>query len=413
MNKRDDVAMVPKYRFPEFRGNGVWEENFIDEIADYENGKAHENDILESGKYTVVNSKFISTEGQVRKHTNIPNLLAKKGDILMVLSDVPNGKALAKCYLVAEDNTYTVNQRICRITPRKVNSILLFYIINRNKYFLFFNDGVKQTNLKKNDVLSCSIFIPKEPKEQQKIANCLSSIDELISAEEKKLSLLNDYKKGWMQKLFPAEGETVPEWRFPEFKDSGEWKEKKLGEVCNYWNGDSHESNVNENGEYYLISLNSIDIDGNLKSEMKKITYTDYSLKKNDLIMVLSDIAHGNFLGLTAIIPNDRYVLNQRMGGLRIKDSRNSSPFFIRAYINYNQKYFKSNGQGSSQLNLSKSSVIDFSMLLPSLPEQQKITNFLSGIDDLINKQTGKIKMLKQHKKALMQGLFPSIGEVL
>ena len=60
---------------------------------------------------------------------------------------------------------------------------------------------------------------------------------------------------------------------------------KKLGEVCNYWNGDSHESNVNENGEYYLISLNSIDIDGNLKSEMKKITYTDYSLKKNDLIM--------------------------------------------------------------------------------------------------------------------------------
>ena len=146
---------------------------------------------------------------------------------------------------------------------------------------------------------------------------------------------------------------------------------------------------------------------------MKKITYTDYSLKKNDLIMVLSDIAHGNFLGLTAIIPNDRYVLNQRMGGLRIKDSRNSSHFFIRAYINYNQKYFKSNGQGSSQLNLSKSSVIDFSMLLPSLPEQQKITNFLSGIDDLINKQTGKIKMLKQHKKALMQGLFPSIGEVL
>lgn len=216
-----------------------------------------------------------------------------------------------------------------------------------------------------------------------------------------------------MQKLFPSEEKTVPEWRFPEFKDRGEWKEKKLREVCNYWNGKSHESKVNENGEYYLITLNSIDLDGNLKSEMKKITYTDYSLKKNDLIMVLSDIAHGNFLGLTAIIPSDRYVLNQRMGGIRIKDERNVSPFFICAYINYNQKYFKTNGQGSSQLNLSKSSVMNFLLLLPSLPEQQKIANFLSGIDELISRQKDKIEELKQHKEALIQGLFPSIEEVL
>ena len=200
-------------------------------------------------------------------------------------------------------------------------------------------------------------------------------------------------------------------YRFPEFRDSGDWEKKKLGEVCNYWNGDSHESNVNENGEYYLISLNSIDIDGNLKSEMKKITYTDHSLKKNDLIMVLSDIAHGNFLGLTAIIPNDRYVLNQRMGCLRIKDSKNASPFFIRAYINYNQKYFKYNGQGSSQLNLSKSSVIDFSMLLPSLAEQQKNADCLSSIDALISAEEKKLSLLNDYKKGWMQKLFPAEGK--
>ena len=89
--------------------------------------------------------------------------------------------------------------------------------------------------------------------------------------------------------------EITPKLRFPEFAKIADWKLKILGEVCDYWNGSSHESGVDENGEYYLISLNSIDIEGNLKSEMKRISYTDNSLQKDDLVMVLSDVAHGNF----------------------------------------------------------------------------------------------------------------------
>ena len=88
----------------------------------------------------------------------------------------------------------------------------------------------------------------------------------------------------------------IPELRFPEFVKDGTWEEKELGEICDYWNGSSHESGVIENGIYSLISLNSIDIEGKLKKEMKTISYTDNSLKLNDLVMVLSDVAHGNFL---------------------------------------------------------------------------------------------------------------------
>lgn len=195
---------VPEWRFPEFRDSGDWENTTIEKIADYENGKAHENNIIDNGKYIVVNSKFISTEGEIIKYTNEANLLAYKGDILMVLSDVPNGRALSKCYLVEKDNVYTVNQRVCRITPEKVNSTLLFYTINRNKYFLSFDDGVKQTNLKKNDVLSCLIVIPKEPDEQEKIADFLSGIDELISSQKEKIEKLKQHKIALMQGLFPA-----------------------------------------------------------------------------------------------------------------------------------------------------------------------------------------------------------------
>ena len=200
---------LPKLRFPEFRDAGEWEEKTLGQVADYENGKAHEQDISASGKFLVVNSKFISTEGDVRKFTDTGYCLAEKEDILMVLSDVPNGRAIAKCFFVDSDNLYTVNQRICKIKPKKAVSIMLFYILNRNSYFLAFDDGVKQTNLKKDDVLSCPILLPHDIKEQQKIADCLSSIDELITAQTQKLDGLKTHKKGLMQQLFPSADEVA------------------------------------------------------------------------------------------------------------------------------------------------------------------------------------------------------------
>ncbi len=193
----------PQFRFPEFKNDGDWVETILDDVADYANGKAHEKEISETGKYKVVNSKFISTEGKVVKLSNSANLKANVGDVLMVLSDIPNGKAIAKCFYVDKAETYTVNQRICKITPTGIDNKFLFYIQNRNKYFLAFDDGVKQTNLRKDTVLSFSFLKPKDPKEQQKIANCLSISDDLIEEQTSKIAALKDHKKGLMQQLFP------------------------------------------------------------------------------------------------------------------------------------------------------------------------------------------------------------------
>lgn len=200
---------VPKFRFSQFEENGDWKETTLTQVADYENGKAHEQDIEDTGDFIVVNSKFISQDGEVKKFTNTAFLPAQKGDILMVLSDIPNGKAIAKCFLVEEDNRYTVNQRICRITPHKLNSKILYYLLNRNPYFLAFDDGVKQTNLRKEDVLNCPLLIPSDPKEQEKIAETLSTIDELIIAQSQKLNALMLHKKGLLQGLFPNVNEVT------------------------------------------------------------------------------------------------------------------------------------------------------------------------------------------------------------
>lgn len=194
---------VPNLRFHEFQNTKGWEETFLDAVADYDNGKAHENEIDDNGKFIVVNSKFISTNGEIAKRTNSPYCLADKQDILMVLSDVPKGRAIAKCFFVDQAGIYTVNQRICILRSKGIDSKFLFYLLNRNPYFLAFDDGVKQTNLKKREVLECPLIIPSSPLEQQKIANLLSSIDDLIIATEQRAKALERQKKGLMQLLFP------------------------------------------------------------------------------------------------------------------------------------------------------------------------------------------------------------------
>ncbi|HDS7241230.1 restriction endonuclease subunit S [Morganella morganii] len=200
---------VSELRFGGFKSSPDWNSSTLGELANYTNGKAHENHVTDLGKYVVVNSKFISSEGSIIKKTDNALCISQKNDILMVLSDVPNGKAIAKCYFVASDNKYTVNQRICKITPkRNVLGNFLFFYLNRNSFFLTFDDGVKQTNLRKEDVLSCPVNYPSL-QEQQKIADCLSSLDELITNETQKLAVLKTHKTGLMQQIFPAMDEVT------------------------------------------------------------------------------------------------------------------------------------------------------------------------------------------------------------
>ena len=182
--------------------------------------------------------------------------------------------------------------------------------------------------------------------------------------------------------------------------------EKRIRDICIYENGNSYEEFVNSDGNYKLISLNSIDIDGNLKNNMKKIAVNNpKTLLKNDIVMVLSDVAHGDFLGISAIIPeSNEYVLNQRMGLLRIFDG--SNPKFIVNAINSNQKQFKVLGQGSSQLNLSKDDILNAIIKYPDIKTQVKYGIVFDNINKSIYLNENKLSELVQLKKGLMQNMF-------
>ncbi|MCK4619596.1 MAG: restriction endonuclease subunit S [Desulfobacterales bacterium] len=178
-----------------------WVVKKLGEIAFFTNGKAHEQFIDDAGDYIVVNSKFISTEGEVFKNASISLCPLNIGDITMVMSDIPNGKALAKCFIIPKSGKYTLNQRICALRTETLDTIFLAFVINRNKYFLAFDSGTGQTNLKKQDVLECPIDLPPTKKEQIAIAKVLSDMDAEISTLETKLAKYKRIKQGMMQEL--------------------------------------------------------------------------------------------------------------------------------------------------------------------------------------------------------------------
>lgn len=155
----------------------------LNNVVTFMNGKGHEKYIEDKGAYIVVNSKFISSDGKVIKYSNSQISPVYENMILMVMSDLPNGKALAKCFIVDADNKYTLNQRIGAFTIRDknlINTRFLYYILNRNKLLLSYDNGVDQTNLRKGDILNIVIPIPPL-SEQQRIVSILDKFDALVN----------------------------------------------------------------------------------------------------------------------------------------------------------------------------------------------------------------------------------------
>ena len=176
-----------------------------------------------------------------------------------------------------------------------------------------------------------------------------------------------------------------------------DWEQRKLGEIATYRNGKAHEANQLDVGTYELVNLNSISIDGGLKPSGKFIEDGGDTLQRNDLVMVLSDVGHGDLLGRVAIIPeNNRYVLNQRVALLRINDDTNT--YFLFSIINRYQDYFKKLGAGSSQLNISRGIVENFEVTYPNVAEQRMIADYFHSLDHLITLHHRECVILRKMK---------------
>ncbi|WP_100981992.1 restriction endonuclease subunit S [Helicobacter pylori] len=299
----------------------------------------------------------------------------------------------------------TTNQGFQSLIPlEKINNEFLYYLILtlKNK-LLKLASGSTFLEVSPNKIKNLLIPLPSL-NEQIAIANILSDVDRYLYNLDALILKKESVKKALSFELLSQRK------RLKGFNQN--WQRVRLGDICEIGNGGAYETLIVENGDFKLISLNSIDIDGNLKNTMKRVNFYDNSLKQDDIVMVLSDVAHGDFLGLCAVIPSNDYVLNQRMGRLR-KRNDCINILFLRLYLNANQKYFKMQGQGSSQLNLSKKAIEDFEIPLPPLNEQIAIANILSALDHEITSLKNKKRQFENIKKALNHDLMSAKIRVL
>ena len=382
------MTKQPSYRF--VRYTEAWEQRKLGEVAQYRNGKAHENCIDENGKYIVVNSKFISTDGEVKKFSNKKNEALFENEIAFVLSDVPNGRAIARTFWVEKNDKYTLNQRIAGITPiGETFPYFLYILMNRHPYFLAFDDGAKQTNLSVSDVMGFEAYYPKY-SEQQKIGAYFRNLDHLITLQQRKLEVLREQKKTYLKLLFPAKGQTKPALRFAGFED--EWKEVKLGEVTERYDNLRVPVSANErvSGDTPYYGANGIQ------------DYVDGYTHDGEFILIAEDGA-SDLKNYPVQYVNGKVWVNNHAHVIQGKNDLINNMFLLFAIKQINIEPFLVGG-GRAKLN--SDIMMKLPLHFPTLPEQEAIGSFFQDLDKAIAKQEEKVNQLKESKQTLLRKMF-------
>lgn len=243
----------------------------------------------------------------------------------------------------------------------------------------------------------------KSSGEQQKIADCLSSLDDLIRAEGARLGVLKDHKRALMQRLFPRPGETTPRLRFPAFRDAGPWEVKRLGDEGI--------------ADFVRDRIAAVDIPaGHYVSTINLLSDFDGLAEKPEMPPPGSAIAYraGDIL-MSNIRPYLRKIwVADRSGGasndvIVARPGKKIVPTFLGHLLMSDRfiSYIMDGAKGVKMPRGDLEQIQGFEVPLPSLPEQQKIADGLTALDDLIRAQGERIEALRSHKRGLMQQLFP------
>ncbi|XOV77466.1 MAG: restriction endonuclease subunit S [Aestuariibacter sp.] len=411
MSKNMKQGLVPALRFPEFREAGSWEEALLGDLGNFIGGgtpsktepeywQGHipwisSSDISDESISNYTITRFITNEAIKNSATK----LIPKGSILLV-SRVGVGK------LAVSEEPLCTSQDFTSLITSKDNSMFLGYYLKANSRKLDnLCQGMAIKGFTKEDVSNLSLYIP-QLKEQQKVSECLSSLDELIIAHTQKHEALQSYKKGMLQNLFPAEGESVPALRFAEFRGSGDWKPGKLGDkdISDFVKKRISLSDLSI--ETYVSTENILANFGGIAKASKLPPSGSFTAYKSGDILIanirpyLKKVWVANRSGGAS---NDVVVVRPKKGNAFL-----SCILRNEAFINYVMQGAKGVKMPRGDIDLMK----EYPIAVPNPDEQHKIAECLSSIDDLIRAQAQKIEELKAHKKGLMQKLFPSVDEV-
>ncbi len=429
--------IIPELRFPEFIIDGEWTIAPLSEVYSLKITNSFSRDKLNYKKGTVKNIHY----GDI--HTKFPTLFdITKETVPYINSDIPIDRIDQDNYCIEGDIVFAdasedlddvgKSIEIVNLNNEQLLSGLHTFLARQIEPNLIVgfggylfksksirtqikreSQGSKVLGISKGRISDITIYYPENKEEQKKIASCLSSLDELIAAHNDKLDALKDHKKGLMQNLFPQEGKKVPNYRFPEFEDDGEWVIKNNS--VKILSGNSYKRSLYSERGVRLVQGANI-FNGHYSNKNTIYISSDNANGQRHIIVNKGDILLGLNRPITnnelkvCLFPFDQGYLYQRAGILEYKGDILGnflyqfmcSPLFLerlkKELVGSDQPYIKSN---LFTINI---------LIAPSPPEQQKIASCLTAVDEVITEQVEKIEQLQLHKKGLMQGLFPKIN---
>ena len=393
-----EKTLVPIRRFPEFQNEGEWVEKRFGDCLDYEQPQP----------YLVASDNY--------KKAGTPVLTAGKTFVLGYTDEITG--IYNRLPVIIFDDFTTASKFVD--FPFKAKSSAMKMLQNRIGYDLrFMFEAILKYKFEPKDHQRHWISIFSQFKtlvpscsEQQKIAKCLSSIDSCISSINEKIEQLKAHKKSLMQKMFPQNGKTVPEYRFPEFKRAGVWEEIMLGDVFSRITERNKKNNQNVltiSAQYGLV--NQYDY---FHKNIAASDISNYYLIQNRDFAYNKSRSQGYPFGvIRSLRLYDEGVVSTLYICFRIKSDKYSVDFFDQYFetelINYEiGKIAQEGARNHGLLNISTDDFFNKVVLMvPSSSEQQKIAECLSSIDKAIIYYSQKASLLEQQKKGLIQQLFP------
>ena len=416
----------PKIRFKGFTKD--WEQRKLKDFGKATGGTSIESEFSEEGIYKVIsigsyseNSVYNDQGIRAIKSVKTDNRVLNQNDLTMILNDkTASGNIIGRVLLIEESGIYVYNQRTERI---EINvdvyyPVFLYEMLNApniREKIIKQAQGNTQIYVNWSAVSLLDYMIPSK-EEQVKIGEYLHNLSNLITLHQRKCEQTKKLKKYMLQKMFPQNGEKVPEIRFDGF--TYDWEQRKLKDFGKATGGTSIESEFSEEGIYKVISIgsyseNSVYNDQGIRA-IKSVKTDNRVLNQNDLTMILNDkTASGNIIGRVLLIEESGiYVYNQRTERIEINVDV-YYPVFLYEMLNapnIREKIIKQ-AQGNTQIYVNWSAVSLLDYMIPSKEEQVKIGEYLHNLSNLITLHQRKCEQTKKLKKYMLQKMFPQNGE--
>jgi len=418
--KQARPALVPKLRFPEFRDAEGWTLEAGDSLFNQINDRNPEpglNVLAITQEYGAIPRHMIDYHVSVTEKSIESYKVVRIGDFIISLRSFQGGIEYSRYHGICSPAYVILRRR------GKGSDEYFRHYLKTDRFIRILTKNLE--GLRDGKMISYSQFAELQlpiptPAEQQKIAECLSSVDDLIAAQARKVDALKTHKKGLMQQHFPREGESQPRLRFPEFQNAGEWEKKRVDERGNVLAGKALAVNAPGPLRPYLRTKNvldgTIDLSDVLTMPMTDAEFSRFEVLDGDILL-----NEGQSLGLVGRASIYRGEFDQRCAMqnalLRFRAFPSTCPEFAAQAFQQCQKdgtfaSIATQTTSVAHLGSSRFSALELTWP-PTFAEQQRIATCLSSLDALIIAETQKHEALKTHKKGLMQQLFPSLDEVV